>query len=222
MQPILARTSEWNGVKAIGQYGALLLALLLGLSAAQADSTTNFTGDFAAAFWTNSPPGLGSVYFTNSSTELVLTGPNQPSTVSSSIDPITYNGPLGGGLAVGGTVQFNWAYSAGDAVSSIADFAWAPPGGESPTQILLGSGPPGATASGTFTTPLLLAGTTFQFLLTTDETPIGKPSGTLIITDFQFHPDIPEPSTGALLASLLIGLGATRWRRSRRQASGQR
>lgn len=209
-------------MRALRQGGALLLGLLLGLSAAQADSTTNFTGDFAPGFWTNSPVGLGSVYFTNADTELVLSGPNSPSAETVSIDPFTYEGPAGGGLALGGTVEFDWAYNSGDALStSEADFAWIILGEMSPTQIVLASGGPGMTGSGTFTTPELPAGTTFQFLVTTD-TPAGKPSATLIVSDFRFHPSIPEPSTGALLASAMIALAATRRWRNPQPAARQR
>ena len=216
MQTLLGNTTGRTGVKVLGQRGALILALLLGLSSVQAGTTTDFTGDFAAAFWTNSPAGLGSVYFTNSSAELVLAGPTQPAARASSIDPITYNGPLGGGLAVGGTVQFNWAYNSGDALStSEADFAYAGPGGTTPVLTMLAQGGPGVIQSGSFLSPALLPGETFQFLLTTD-TLAGKLSGTLVITDFQFHADIPEPATGALLAGMLTCLGVARRRSGRR------
>lgn len=217
---MLDRPPERARARALKQRGILLLALLLGLGAARAD-TTGFVGDFREAFWTNQVQ-FGSVTFSNSDTELVLTGPNAPTVQKTSLDGILYNGPLEGGLAVGGTVTFHWAYNSGDALStSEADFAWLPPGGGSPFQQLLRQGGPGVIANGVFATPLLAAGTTFQFLLTTD-TPANKLSGTLIISDFQFHPDIPEPSTGTLLATALICLGAARWRRSRQLASSPR
>ena len=207
-------------IKALGVCGCALAILLLGSPATRAD-TTNFTGDFRAAFWTTTPPpppppSFGSVYFTNSNTELVLAGPNQPASRTSSTDPITYNGPLGGGLTVGGTVQFDYEYNSGDALgASEADFAYTPPGGGSSIQNLLGQGGPGVIQSGSFTTPLLSAGTTFKFLLITD-TPANKLSGSLVITHFVFLSEIPEPSTAALLAGLLGCLSLARWCRSRR------
>jgi hypothetical protein len=219
MKPALDTTSEWGWFGAVGRQGTVILSLFLGLSVAQATST-NFMGDFGEAFWT-AQPQLGSVTFTNSDTELALAGPNAPTTERNSLDGILYNGPLPGGLTVGGTVQFHWAYDSGDALStSEADIAWSPPGGGLPGIGVLAQGGPGVILSGDYSTPLLLAGTTFQFLLTTD-TLANKLSGTLIITDFQFQPEIPEPSTGALLAGVLVSIGGARWRRCRRQASRQ-
>ena len=83
-----------------------MLALHLGLGIARAD-TTNFTGAFDPTSWTTNPPGSGSVYFTNSDTELVLSGANYPITTNSSTDPIYY-GLLSGGLPVSGTIEFTW------------------------------------------------------------------------------------------------------------------
>lgn len=207
---------QW--VRALGQRGAVLVTLFLGLGAAQAD-TTNFIGDFQEAFWTKQPQ-FGSVYFTNSDTELVVAGPNAPAAETTSFDGVLYNGnttpPLSGGLAVGGTVQFHYDYNGGTTLStSEADFAYTPPGG-SPSQLLIAQGGAGVATSGLFTVPSLLAGTTFEILLGSDTT-AGKLSASLIVTDFEFHPDIPEPSAGALLASALISLGVARWRGSRRQ-----
>ena len=220
MKPILDSTSGRGKVRPYGQIAGVILTLLLGVSAAWADGTTNFMGEFGEAFWTRQPdqPHFGSVNFSNSDTEVVLAGPNAPATdVPQSFDGILYNGPLPGGLSVGGTVQFHWAYNAGDALStSDAEFAWAPGGGN---PIVLAQSGLGATQSGNFSTNLL-AGTTFEILLTSD-TLANKPSATLIITDFQFHPDIPEPTTGALLGSVLVCLGSARWWRCRRQVSGQ-
>ena len=218
MQPRLDMRSEWHRLQALGQRGAVILSLFLGLGAVQAD-TTNFMGDFGEAFWTKQPQ-FGSVYFTNSDTKLVLAGPNAPAAETTSFDGVLYNGdttpPLSGGLAVGGTVQFHYDYNGGTTLStSEADFAYTPPGG-SPSQLLIAQGGAGVVTSGLFKAPLLIAGTTFEILLGSDTTS-GKLAASLIITDFEFHPDIPEPSTGALLASALISLGVASWRRSRRQ-----
>ena len=88
-------------------------------------------------------------------------------------------------------------------------------------QALLGQ--EGVSEGGDFSTNLL-AGTTFSFYLTTSFPPgvSDKLSATLTITGFQFHPDIPAPSTGVLVAGMLVSLGAARWWRSRRRASVQR
>ena len=214
MQLMLGRHSGLEQGKALGRPGLLLLALLCGVSAARAD-TTNFVGDFREAFWTPEAQS-GSVGFSNSDTALVLAGPNSPTAEKTSLDAILYSGALGEGLAVGGTVQFNWAYDSGDALStSEADFAWAPPGGGSPVVNVLAQGGPGVITNGFFSTPTLLAGTQFQFLLGTD-TLANKLSGTLVITDFKFYAEVPEPSAGVLLGSALLGLGLSRWRRFRR------
>jgi hypothetical protein len=215
MQPILNKTSGREGVKAHGQRGAAVLILLLGLAAAQAD-TTGFTGAFGTNFWSLTPGGHGSVYFTNADTELVLAGPETPPPGGTSLDGILYNHPLGGGLAVGGTVSFHWVYNSGDADPVQADVRWddvtPPPFAQGPA----------VNQPGDFLSPLIIPGTTnLMFLLTTTPAAPGKLSSTLIITDFQFH-DVPEPSTGALLASVLISLGAARRWRCRRKASGQR
>jgi hypothetical protein len=195
------------------------LCFLLGLTAARAD-TTNFTDQFGEAFW-NMQPQHGSVFFTNDDTELVIVGPNLPTNaIPQSLDGIVYNETLGGGFVVGGTVSFHWQYTSGDALSdSAGEVAWTPPGGTS-IQDFLGQGGPGVTLSGNFTDTFISSGTTnFTFLLTTD-TVANKLSGTLIITDFQFH-NVPEPSTGALLATAALSLTAVRWRQARRRASAQ-
>jgi len=194
----------------------VIFTLLLGLGVARAD-TTDFTGDFAAAFWTNQVQ-FGSIYFSNGVAELVLAGPGTPPPGGTSADGILYNGPLSGGLAVGGTVQFQWAYNAGDATAQ-AEIAVTPPGGSSTQYYFNADTDPGVVENGSFTNTLP-AGATFEILLTTTPAAAGKPSATLFITGFQFL-DIPEPSTGALLASMLTCLGAARWRRSRRRASSQ-
>ena len=217
MKPIFDARSKWQRVRALGQRGFVILLFFVSLGVAQAD-TTNFVGDFSPALWTPQADH-GSVFFTSGDEALVLTGPNQPtSDVPQSFDGILYNGPSPGGLRVGGTVEFHWEYNPGAVNSAAADIAWTPPGGANPIQspLLLNGGL--GFESGDFSTNLL-AGTTFEFLLTTD-TLAGKLSGTLTITDFQFH-DIPEPSTGALLASVLISLCVARWRRGQRQAPGQ-
>jgi hypothetical protein len=218
MKPIFDTRSEWQWVRVFGQKGLVILSLLLGLCVVQAD-TTNFVGDFGPALWTMQT-NYGSVFFTSEDQTLVLTGPNQPtSDIPQSFDGILYNGPSPGGLRVGGTVEFHWEYNPGAVSSAAADIAWTPPGGADPIQspLLLNGGQ--GSESGDFSANLL-AGTTFQFLLTTD-TSAGKLSGTLVITEFQFHQDVPEPSTAALLASAVISLCVARWRHGRRQASGQ-
>jgi hypothetical protein len=217
MKPIFDTRSEWKRVRVLGQRGLIVLALLLGLCVVQAD-TTNFVGDFGPTLWTLQPDH-GSVFFTDEDQTLVLTGPNQPTTeIPQSLDVALYSGPSLGGLRVGGTVEFHWAYYPGAVESASADIAWAPPGGANPTQspLILTGGQ--GFESGDFSTNLL-AGTTFEFLLTT-HTLADKLSGTLIITGFQFH-DIPEPPTGTLLISLVISLCLVRWRRGQVQAPGQ-
>jgi hypothetical protein len=212
MKPIRDWLRRLERLGAFARPGVAVLALSLGLGVAQAD-TSGFTGDFAPSNWTNSPPGLGAVYFTNSNSELVLTGPNQPASQTDSFDPITYNGPLSGGLTVGGRVEFDWEYNSGDALSTIsaATFAWSQGGGGGTTQTNLAQGGPGVVESGVFITPELAPGTTFGFLLST-ETPANKLSGSLIVTNFQFQADVPEPSTTALLAGMGMLLGVKRWR----------
>jgi len=206
MRPVLGATSRQAAGNARGQRAAVLLILLLALTPAGAD-TSDFMGVFAPSNW-SATIGSGSVYFTNSNTELALVGPNAtPSGGGSSIDGITYNGPLGGGLVVGGTLEFHWEYqNYGTTISpSGGELDLTPPGGGSPITIPLGD--EGVSASGNLTNSLL-AGTTITFYLNTTLPPgvSGKLSAELLITDFQFH-DIPEPSTGALLAALLVGLG---------------
>jgi hypothetical protein len=219
MKPIFDTRSKWRRVRALGQRGLVILSLFFCLGVAQAD-TTNFTGAFDETFW-NMQPQFGSVYFTNGGKELVLAGPNQPTeAVPQSLDGVVYNGPLGGGLVVGGTVSFHWEYNSGDALSdSEGDIAWTPPGGTS-IQSTLGQGGPSVFQFGDFPPTFLSQGTTnLTFLLTTD-TLANKLSGTLIITDFQFHEEVPEPSTLALLAGgLTLALAAQR-HRSRRGTSG--
>jgi hypothetical protein len=218
MKPILGKTSRRERAKALGRGAMVILTLLSGLGVARAD-TTGFTNDFAAAFW-SSEVQFGTTYFTNGNTELVVAGPTTPPPGGTSYDGILYNGPLSGGLAVGGTVQFHWAYNAGDATAEAA-IAWTPPDSGSPVQYQFNADTdPGVIVSGVFSTNLL-AGTTFEFLLTTTPAGPDKPSATLTISGFQFL-DVPEPSTGAFLAGMLTCLGAVRWRRSRRPASSRR
>jgi hypothetical protein len=214
MQPILEVTLKGQTARALSLRAVVVLSLLLGLGAAQAD-TTNFVGDFGPALWTLQPD-QGNVYFTNSDKDLVLTGPNLPAdAVPLSLEGILYNGRLGGGLSVGGTLSFHWDYISADALSdSEGDIAWTPPGGTS-LQTVLGQGGPGVSMSGDFPATFLSAGTTnLTFLLTTD-TLANKLSGTLIISDFQFHDQVPEPSSNSILAVALLCLGAARWERVR-------
>jgi hypothetical protein len=214
MQPILGRHTGRQQLEVLGRRALLLLTLLEGASGALAD-TTNFVGDFREAFWTNDVQA-GSVTFSNSDTVLVLSGPNSPAARVSSLDGILYHGELAGGLAVGGTVQFNWSYNAADCLStSEADFTWSSPGGGSPVLNILAQGGPGVITNGFLITPVLAAGTVFEFSLGTD-TLADKLPGTLVITDFIFHSEIPEPSSGVLLGGALIWLGVARRRRSQR------
>ena len=214
MKPVFDTRSKWQWAKAAGQCRVGIFALFLGLGVAQAADTTNFVGDFAAGvpLWLPQPQH-GNVSFANADTELVLTGPNQPSSnVTNSLDGILYNGPLSGGLRVGGTVEFHWDYNPGAVNNAEADFTWLPPGGGSPIQSPLVSDGGLGVESGFFSTDLV-AGTTFEFSLTTT-TLLGKDSGTLIITDFQFH-EVPEPSMGAIFAGGVILLCAARRLRGR-------
>jgi hypothetical protein len=220
MEPILDTTSGWARCSTLGKRAAVILALFIGLATVQAD-TMGFMDAFAPANWNPTIFGGGSAYFTNSDTELDLVGPTAtPTGGGSSIDGMLYNGPLSGGLVVGGTMQFHWEYvNYGDTVSpSGGEIDWTPPGGGGTMQALLGQ--EGISESGNFSTNLV-AGTPFSFNLTATF-PAGvtnKLSATLIITGFQFH-DVPEPSTGTLLASMLAFLGAARGRRARIQARG--
>ena len=211
MKPIREWLRGLKRLEAFARPGVAVLALSLGVGVAQAD-TSGCTGEFAPSNWTNSPPGFGAVYFTNADSELVLTGPNQPASQTESFDPITYNGPLEGGLTVGGTVQFHWEYNSGDALNTIsaASFGWTYPGGGVPVTMILAQGGPGVDESGDFSWSGLKPTATFTFLLST-ETPANKLTGTLIITDFQFHPDVPEPSTTAFLAGIGMLFGVKRW-----------
>jgi hypothetical protein len=122
---------------------------------------------------------------------------------------------LGGELTVGGTVSFHWVYTPGDSAPVEADFRW-----DDATPPPLAQGV-GDSQNGNFSTFISPGTTNLEFLLTSTLLSSGKLSATLVITDFQFL-DIPEPCSGALFASMLTCLGAARWRRSRRRASGQR
>ena len=185
--------------------GLVFLSFVL-LAAAD---TTNFTGEFQAAFWT-AQPQAGSIGFSNSATELIIAGPNKPASETTSIEPITYNGPTSSGLVTDGKVQFDYDYDSPFGLDDSAYFVYTPPGG-SPLQVLLGQGA-GGIITNSFSIDLT-QGTTFGFVLFTD-TPANKTGGSLTITDFQFH-SVPEPSTGALLAFGLIYIAALRRRLSR-------
>jgi hypothetical protein len=130
---------------------------------------------------------------------------------------MVFNGHLGGGLAVGGTVQFICDYAPEAITSGDAEFRWLEPGNDSPSVQVLGTYLTPVSGQ-LFTISSLPAGTIFGFYLSTD-TSAGKVSATLTITGFQFL-DVPEPSTGALVAGMLVFLGAARWRRARIQALG--
>jgi hypothetical protein len=220
MKPIFDARSEWQRLRDLGQRGLAVLALFMGLGVAQAD-TTNFTGDFGPEFWSLSPgSGLGTVYFTNGFTELVLVSPTNAPQGTESLDGILYNSPLQGELRVGGTVSFHWEFSAGDVQTGGAAFGWLPPSEGSPTNLAIIS-VPGITNGGNYSSPLLSPGTTnLSFLLDTTFVGSDKALATLVVSDFQFHEQVPEPSTVALLAGGLISFVAARWRRGRGRASG--
>ena len=208
-------TRDWlsgqRWTKAFQAVGLITLSLYASLAFAQAD-INGFTGDFATNYWT-ATPDAGAIYFTNGNSELVLSGPHEPSTPTSSIDPITYNGPLPGGLAVGGTVEFSWQYnSPGYSSDDQCSFAWTPAGGSS-SQVILAQGP-GATNN--LFSIQLSAGTTFEFVLFSD-TPANKSPASLSITNFQFHGVVPEPSTGTLFSGLAVAMTAVSVWRSRRR-----
>ncbi len=173
---------------------AAVLSLLAFAGIGRAD-TTNFMGDFGQAFWT-AQPQAGAIGFSNANTELVITGPNKPSSETTSVDPITYNGPTSTGLVSDGTVEFDWEYDSLYGLDDSAVFAWTPPGGQS-TEIILAQGA-GANITGSFSMPLS-QGTTFAFVLFTD-TPANKIGGSLVVTNFQFQSNVPEPSPACLFA----------------------
>jgi hypothetical protein len=218
MKPIFDARSEWQ--RDLGRRGLAILSVLIGLGVAQAD-TTGFTGEFAAAFWTNSPAGFGSASITNSGAALVLAGPTGTPPSGSSFDGMQYNEALGGGLVVGGTVQFHWDYRTSEDVTGNtgATLSYTPEGNGGSVQYSLGQGV--IPTSGDFSESVE-PGSTFSFLLET-ETPSGKPLGdlstVLTISNFRFV-DVPEPSTGTLMAIAVISLFAARWRCGRRRASG--
>ena len=178
---------------------------------ARAD-TTDFMGVFDPTNWSHFS-GSGSYNFNTPNTELTIVGPSTPPS-GGSLDGIRYNGYLGGGLAVGGTVQFNWQYLSPDDPNAHADFGTSV-GNSSP----LGPGGAGGPFNDTFTSQLLPQGATFSFLLYTDNPSPAKSPASLLITNFKFI-EVPEPSMGALLGSMLISLSTVRWWRCRRRASG--
>jgi hypothetical protein len=202
-------------VKALWSDSILAAVALLGLASAVAD-TTNFTGEFAPSWWAATPQ-YGAIYFTNSNSELVLAGPSQPASDTSSVEPIGYNGPLPGGLTVGGTVEFDWQYNSPYGLNDAAYFAWTPQGGSS-SQVLLAQG---AGATNSIFSIQLDQGATFQFVLLTD-VPANKFPGSLAVTNFQFHANVPEPSSTALFGGAMVLLGSVRWWRSRRSVLRQR
>jgi hypothetical protein len=187
-----------------GLAAALLFSLV---TVAKADTTTNFTGDFQAAFWA-AQPQAGAIFFTNADTELVVAGPNKPASETTSIDPITYNGPAAAGLVTDGTVAFDWQYDSPSGLDDSAYFTWTPPGG-TPINILLAQG--GGISTGNSFSIDLQQGSTFSFVLFSD-TPANKVGASLIITNFTFSPSVPEPSTAALLGGGLLLFVAARRR----------
>ena len=208
MQNMTRELMRFFGSAPAALRGLALLLCLATFNTARGD-TTNFTGDFAAAFWTAQPQG-GTITFTNSDTELVLAGPDKPSTQTSSIDPITYDGPVSAGLVTDGTVQFDWEYDSPFGLNDAAYFAWTPPDG-SPIQIPLAQG--GGVSITNFFSMHLPQGATFEFVLFT-ETPANKTGGKFVVTSFQFTPDVPEPSTlSLLLGGAIVAMTIRRQRR---------
>ncbi len=190
-----------------GLLGALALAA--GLFVAQAD-TTNFTGVFAPPNWLLQPYA-GTVYFSNSATWLVLSGPNAPLTQTNSFDGISYQGPLGGGLVEAGTVMFHWEFDARASTTAEADIAWTSGGGGLHT---LASGGPGFATSGDYSIDLD-AGSFFSLLLSTDTEP-SKLAGIFTLSNFRFlSQPAPEPSIAALLGLGIAVRALYRNRRSR-------
>src|ERR1039458_955050 len=92
MELLLDRASGRRRVKPRGRTAGVILALLMGLGVARAD-TSGFMDAFASTNWTFSL-GSGSGGFTNANTELDLVGPTATPPGGSSFDGIRYNGPL--------------------------------------------------------------------------------------------------------------------------------
>jgi hypothetical protein len=193
-----------GGLLRAGFQAVFALVLALGLAAARGN-TTNFVDSFAPGFW-DSEPSYGSILFTNLNTVLILEGPRAPATETVSLETITYQGPLAGGLTEAGTIEFHWSFTSVDATLAEAAIGWA--SGDDTGEYTFASGGPGFTDSGDFSLSLD-TGAEISFLLTTT-TPANKLSGTLVITDFRFIP-VPEPSAGGLLAAFLALFGLTRF-----------
>ena len=210
MRPTLNKLTRRHTWKTAGVCFVAVCLFVSVFGIARADST-NFTGDFAATFW-NAQPQAGAIGFSNSATELVIAGPNKPASETTSVDPITYNGPTSSGLVTDGTVEFDYTYNSPFGLADSAYFAWTPFGG-TPTQVLLAQGG-GVNITNSFSIDLS-QGTTFEFVLFTD-TPANKVGGSLTITDFTFHENVPEPSSCALFAGALILLAGSRRRGLRR------
>lgn len=182
----------------------------LSFSAVAYADTTNFTGDFQAAFW-EAQPMAGAVFFTNANSELVVAGPDKPVELVSSIDAVAYNGPTSSGLVMDGTLAFDWEYDSPYGLSDAAYFSITPPIGE-PVQILLAQGG-GVNITNHFSIELT-QGTTFNFTLFS-YTPPNKDGSSLTINNFTFQPSVPEPSTSALFVGALVFISGVR-RKTRR------
>lgn len=170
------------------------LWLMLGTLGARATVIDNFQGDFSPSQWTLAPE-QGTTAFVNSDTELDIIGPT--GNFYPSYDAVSVVGPA----AVNGVVwplNFNWTFNAGDAESATAEISWAGEPGGNP--VLLASGGPGSSESGTISLDLA-PGDTLTILLDSDVTGAGKQPASLDITQFSYA--VPD-STPWIEASLLL------------------
>ena len=189
----------------------LCSGLVLALCAVDARATVidNFVGAFAPSQWTLAPE-QGTTAFVNSDTELDIVGPT--GNFYPSYDSVSVGGPTTpGGQPT--TISFNWSFNAGDAQSATASISWA--GEPDGNPLLLASGGPGSSDSGTLTLDLAEADT-LTILLDSDVTGAGKQAASLDITQFSYS--VPD-ATPWIDASLLLPLLLWRFRPVARQQS---